>query len=255
MVDYRMALRCANLCREVYTPFDSGENPFSEFPNAKVTLIEGSDRGISEDQQQLMGKALEETRTGTQAALILDEAEGLLYVVFRGSNQPIDWINNFQFRQQIYPYGDGNQEVKFHRGFMAAYFAVRAEVLKACKAIEVRKIITTGHSLGGALAVIAALDIEYNITSQKTEDIAVYTYGAPRVGNEPMVDSFNRRVPDSSRFVYGWDIVTRVPRLWQGFTHVEKEFFLGSRWTWQIISRRFTDHAIQNYIDALGEKV
>jgi len=33
-------------------------------------------------------------------------------------------FNNAQFRQQIYPYGDGNSEVRFHRGFMAAYCAI-----------------------------------------------------------------------------------------------------------------------------------
>lgn len=255
MVDYNTALRCAKLCKEVYFPFVDGENPFTEFQEAKVTLIEGSRERLSEGEAELMGDATATTATDTQAALLLVPATGTLYIVFRGSNQPIDWINNFQLRQQIYPYGDGNSEVKFHRGFMAAYFAVRSAVLSACEAVEVRQIISTGHSLGGALAVIAGLDIQYNITSRDQSQISVYTYGAPRVGNEAMVDSYNRRVPDSSRFVYGWDVVTRVPRLWQGYTHVDEEFFLGSRWTWQVISRRVRDHAIQNYIDALAEKV
>ncbi|PSN09956.1 lipase [filamentous cyanobacterium CCP5] len=254
MVDYDMALRCARLSQQVYMPFGNQENPFTEFPGAKVTLIEGSQERMASSQAPEMQAVASMVATDTQAALVLDPAKGDLYVVFRGSNQTLDWINNFQFRQQIYPYGDGTSDVKFHLGFMAAYFAVRSAVLAASEAVEVRRIIATGHSLGGALATIAALDIQYNITSRKQAGIAAYTYGAPRVGNQAMVESYNRRVPDSHRFVYGWDVVTRVPRLWQGYTHVDQEVLLGSRWTWRLISQRFQDHRILNYVEAIANR-
>lgn len=42
-------------------------------------------------------------------------------------------------------------------------------------------IYLTGHSLGAALSVLAALDIK---TTFGRVD-AVYTYGLPRVGNKP----------------------------------------------------------------------
>ncbi|TVP67959.1 MAG: hypothetical protein EA342_07320 [Leptolyngbya sp. LCM1.Bin17] len=79
----------------------------------------------------------------------------------------------------------------------------------------------------------------------------VYSFGAPRVGNQAMVDSYNRRIPLSYRFVNGWDIVTRIPREWQGFAHVDTAYPLGSRLTWQVVSRRFSDHAITAYIAEL----
>lgn len=254
MVDYGMALRCARLSQQVYVPFVDGENPFTEFPNAKLTLIEGNEQRLSGDQAAQMGEIASSVATDTQAALVLDEPSGTLYVVFRGSNQTTDWVNNILFRQQIYPYGDGSSDVRFHRGFMAAYFAVRSAVLAACEAVEVNRIICVGHSLGGALATIAALDIQYNITSRKQEGIANYTYGSPRVGNQAMVESYNRRVPDSHRFVYGWDVVTRIPRVWQGYTHVDQEVLLGSLWSWRLFSRRVQDHAIQAYIEAIAEQ-
>jgi predicted lipase len=177
-----------------------------------------------------------------------------LYVIFRGSDKSIDWINNVQFRQQIYPYGDGNSAVQFHQGFMMAYFAVRDRLLETMETFTGQQLVVTGHSLGGALATIAALDLQYNLGRANDLTFIVNTYGAPRVGNQAQVESYNRRIPNSYRFIYGWDIVTRVPREWQGFAHVDKAVQLGSLLTWQVLSRRFSDHAITNYVTALEEK-
>lgn len=234
MFDQKLALICARLSQEVYGDFDRLK--FVSLPEAAVTLIESQDEG----------------QTDTQAAVLEDSATKTLYLVFRGTEKGIDWINNFQFRQQIYPYGDeSTTAVRFHRGFMEAYFAVRDRLLEVVRNYPDYAITATGHSLGGALATIAALDLQYNITQQTGQSINVYTYGSPRVGNEALVESFQRRVPDSHRFVYGWDIVTRVPRSWQGFEHVAQLHRLGTLWTWQLVSRRFSDHSMVNYILAL----
>jgi len=236
MVDYNLALTCARLCQEIYRDF-SGLR-FSSYPDVEPIFIESQDNGF----------------TDTQAAVLNQLTSDRLYIVFRGSDKSIDWINNFSFRQQIYPYGDGNSEVKFHRGFMMAYFAVRDRLLKAMEKFEGQRVIVTGHSLGGALATIAALDIQYNLGRENQLAFIVNTFGAPRVGNKALAESYNRRITNSYRFIYGWDMVTRVPRDWQGFEHVEKAIQLGSLLTWQVVSRRFSDHAITNYVVALEEK-
>lgn len=228
-------LICAKLCKEVYQDFD----------RLRFEAVQGMEVLLFESQ--------ENSFTDTQVALLYQAGSDAAYLVFRGTDKSIDWINNLQFRQQIYPYGDGNSDVQFHRGFMSAYFAVRDQVLAAVEKAPQPNLIITGHSLGGALATIAALDLQYNITSQREQAIRVRTFGAPRVGNGALAESYNRRVPDTTRFVFGWDIVTRVPRLWQGYRHVGQEVMLGSRWTWQIVSRRFSDHNISNYIAALEE--
>jgi triacylglycerol lipase len=44
------------------------------------------------------------------------------------------------------------------------------------------EIFVTGHSLGGALAVLAAVDIKHNISPES--EVILYTYGQPRVGND-----------------------------------------------------------------------
>lgn len=237
MVDFALALKCARLCQEIYSDF-SGLR-FSAYPDIDPVFVESQDNGF----------------TDTQVAILNQLDSDRLYIVFRGSDKSIDWMNNFQLRQQVYPYSDDNTEVKFHQGFMSAYFAVRKDLLKAMDTFTGQHVIVTGHSLGGALAIIAALDIQYNLGAKRDLSFEVYTFGAPRVGNEAMVESYNRRIPKSYRFVYGWDIVTRIPRTWQGYAHVEEAIQLGSRWTWNFLSRRFSDHSLDAYINALEADV
>ncbi|MGF1458587.1 MAG: Mbeg1-like protein [Leptolyngbyaceae cyanobacterium] len=237
MLDFTVALLCAKLSKEVYKSF--ADIIFESIPGSESTLIESDDAG----------------QTDTQAALLYAQDAQVLYIIFRGTEKSIDWINNFQFRQQIYPYGDATEtDVRFHRGFMTAYFAVRDRLLKVVQDFPDVPLIIAGHSLGGAIATIAALDIQYNITQHTEQPITLHTFGAPRVGNSALVESFNRRVPNSHRFVYGWDLVTRVPRTWQGYEHVPELHRLGSLWTWQLVSRRVKDHDIDNYIAAIAEK-
>jgi|GEM_PF-881459 len=238
MLNYDVALRCARLSQEIYRGFN--EIVFDSIPGGEATLIESDDAG----------------QTDTQAAVLYLPSSQSIYLVFRGTEKGIDWINNLQFRQQIYPYGDeSTTDVRFHRGFMAAYFAVRDRLLEVVRAFPQAPLTVTGHSLGGAIATIAALDVQYNITQHTGQAIELYTYGAPRVGNAALVNSFRQRVPNSYRFVYGWDVVTRVPRAWQGYEHVPELQHLGNRWTWQVVSRRFTDHDIDNYIATLEAQV
>lgn len=237
-MDEKLALVCAGLSQEVYG--DVAMAGFKEFPDIKVAFFESEDSRI----------------TDTQVAVFQNLESKEIYIVFRGSDKGVDWMNNFQMRQQIYPYGDPDEtDVRFHNGFMTAYRSVRDRVLAEVRKYPDFDITVTGHSLGGAVATIAALDVQYNITQHTGQSIQVYSFGAPRVGNSALVESFQRRVPKNYRFVYGWDIVTYIPRVWQGYEHVPEEYRLGSRWTWRVISRRFDDHKIANYIKALAAKI
>ena len=51
-----------------------------------------------------------------------------------------------------------------------------------------------GHSLGGALAVLAAFQIQ---DQHRLPHICCYTYGAPRTGYASFADEYERLVPDT----------------------------------------------------------
>lgn len=238
MLDPKLALINARLSKEVYMDFASIK--FDTFPDIEATLIESIDPQTND----------------TQVALLCEASAQRIYIVFRGTDKGIDWITNLKFRQKVYPYGDDDStDVRFHRGFMEAYFSVRDQLQAEVSKYPESALMVTGHSLGGAIATIAALDLQYNITQHTEQPLELYTFGAPRVGNPALVNSFRQRVPQSHRFVYGWDVITRVPRLWQGYEHVPEEYRLGNRWSWKILSRRIRDHYISNYIEALEDQV
>lgn len=66
----------------------------------------------------------------------------------------------------------------------------------------------TGHSLGGALATLAAFDL----TKQFNVDTTVYTFGQPRVGNKAFATDYDKTVPRHFSVANGQDPVARVPK-------------------------------------------
>lgn len=72
------------------------------------------------------------------------------------------------------------------------------------------KFFITGHSLGGAMATIAASRCKDSVT-------ALFTYGSPRVGNRTFIDNFKN--VKHYRHVNNNDIVTGVPFWLMGYRH------------------------------------
>jgi hypothetical protein len=69
------------------------------------------------------------------------------------------------------------------------------------------RIILTGHSLGGALAVLAAHELQREL-GLPSEHLSVYTFGAPRTGNHAYAAEYAAAVPDTwhtiNNQVGGW---------------------------------------------------
>lgn len=69
-------------------------------------------------------------------------------------------------------------------------------------------VYVTGHSMGGALAVLAAYDLAVNFSMK----VNMYNFGGPRVGNPSFCRHYDKCVPASYRVVMDGDIVPGVPR-------------------------------------------
>lgn len=164
---------------------------------------------------------IEDNATDTQAYA----AATAEYIVisFRGTKEPRDFLTDLMIRKKPF-LGDGKSESGFgevHRGFNMAFESVRDQLKATLDAFESeqpgRPIFITGHSLGAALAQLAAL----YLASIGKEVASVYTYGSPRVGNRDFQRGYESLLKDRT-FLHmnNTDIVTTIPLKLLGFRHV-----------------------------------
>lgn len=123
-------------------------------------------------------------------------------LAFRGTSNPAQWIRDLRLIPLEHPWG------RVHAGFKGGIDLSEPDVFAFEKAAAAAKRVwVTGHSLGGALAVMAAARLKiHGITS------SLYTYGQPRVGLGGFAERFASELSDALiRFVNQDDIVPRVP--------------------------------------------
>jgi len=121
--------------------------------------------------------------------------------------------------------------VRLHGGFCEQYDAIRLKLRRKIWDIYATcqpfKILITGHSLGGALAQICALDLKMNpITGIEAKDfglVKVVTFGAPRTGGGNFKKIFEANISDHIRLIMQWDVVHNFPSYWLGFRHTKHE--------------------------------
>jgi hypothetical protein len=126
---------------------------------------------------------LRETRffnTGrTQGAVV--RGDGFAVLAFRGTLGCYDWLSNFNCLPVNW---DG--EGKVHEGFKEQLDVIWSDVKQELADIDV-PVFYTGHSLGAALATLAAARRFYDGDSAPA---ALYSFGSPRVGTTAFMHAF-----------------------------------------------------------------
>lgn len=151
-------------------------------------------------------------KKSAQAALI--EHNDYLCMAFRGTNELKDWLDNADLFPQRASFG------KFHGGFWDSVedvWKILYDEYTRLKGEKIRPLFFTGHSMGGAMATVAAA----RFLHEDKPFTSVYTFGQPRV-----VDLETSRIYNADakrrhyRFQNNADIVTRVPTRLMGYSHV-----------------------------------
>jgi hypothetical protein len=148
----------------------------------------------------------------TRAGVKIAGAQNDLYIYFAGTESLVNWKTDLNVLGDEVPtsWNCGLPTMRTHRGFQAAYNDISARLYVAIKAQlpAQGRIICTGHSLGGALATLAALHIACTHPELRHR-LVVITFGGPPLGDSAFVKRFNALVPLCVRVVNPMDPVPR----------------------------------------------
>lgn len=174
-------------------------------------------------------KYYSDSSTDAECVVINDDVYDIKHIVFKGTNSLKDWESNLDF----FPVDiiQNCPEYKIHRGFYEQWKSlfsfllreVEADGLLSCKR---KKLVISGHSLGGALAIICAIHM-YCISEMLVERVC--TFGAPRVLNKNLAGWYNDHLKQITiRVVNFLDTVPKLPisgPIFE-FQHVDSTKFL-----------------------------
>ncbi len=129
-----------------------------------------------------------------------------LFLVFRGTMTTSEWLRDLGIRLTAYPYEDLG---RVHDGFLRTYALFRQAILDSRGGAPTgRRLFIAGHSLGAALATLAAADL----AATPSRALVVYTFGSPRVGDNTFAAGYNRRCGARTfRIANSSDLVTSLP--------------------------------------------
>ena len=141
-------------------------------------------------------------------------------ISFSGTKLLTEWVSDFQFSQEhstkLNNYVTG---MMVHKGFYEIYLSIREQILTWFKTNNPSQVFVTGHSLGGALSTICALDI-LTIVENIGGTLTQYSFGSPRVGNIIFAGVFNQLIKSSFRVSNVDDgIVSIPPSKWLGYIY------------------------------------
>lgn len=207
-------------CELAYLPAGEGREAFRKELNLDAELISVSNTQV-----------------------YVGETDGAIVIAFRGSESFMnldgfkDWLLTNARNFLIVPEGRAGTDfaaagvgARFHSGFMGAIqdiwepFFDRVDRLYSASE---RPVWITGHSLGGALALLAGWRLERHFIPVTR----LCTFGAPMIGNDAAAAAFNRTFSGKIfRYVDGGDLVPRLPTVSlfsNTYQHCDREIAIG----------------------------
>jgi triacylglycerol lipase len=276
--DPRLAILLAGLCEQTYVQYQNGPPPGN---NGKITVPQGYTQIASFvapeidlsshpahlgplspiDWQRIRSSAELRARYGGLGDVYFGFALTSVknnIIALRGTRTDFEWTVDASMPQVPLPFGWYEHHkfelARVHLGFLVLFALLADQVLAAANKFNASlPCFVTGHSLGAALAVLAAPAVDL-MTSNK--DVRMYNLAGPRVGNPAFADAYGEFVTQSYRVVNLTDVVPFLPPTrifgWE-YAHV------GEEWSFLNQSGNVAyNHGLispNNYAAAVGQQV
>ncbi len=180
----------------------------------------------------------ENKKTHTQAFAI--SIDGAIVVAFRGTETSVfanligDLLTDVNIKTTDFKIG------KVHSGFLKSLNSVWNEIASFIQENNdgEKKIWFCGHSLGGALATLAAAQFVFESDNANEQVGGLFTIGQPRTGNKDFVEEFNKRMGNRTvRIAKNNDPVTMLP-FGMGYRHINGLRYIQRDGTYRHISTK-----------------
>lgn len=142
-------------------------------------------------------------------------------IAFRGTATCLEWLENLRATLTNIPGESSGAMVE--SGFLSLYTSgtescpslremVREEIGRLLQSYgeEALSLTITGHSLGAALATLAAYDIKEHF-KRNAAMVTVMSFGGPRVGNKKFRQRLEKQGTKVLRIVNSEDVITKLP--------------------------------------------
>lgn len=145
----------------------------------------------------------------------IEDISGNQILVFRGTDNWKNWITDFDIKE----------DEGVHKGFFELFEHIQNQIRN-------KPNIIIGHSLGGALALLAS----------KEFDCACYTFACPNIGTKEYCNTFNNYIMNTENV---YDVITHVP------ANMFKPGSINGLDEWDIDPIKL--HSMQNYLNLVSK--
>ncbi|XP_060581946.1 lipase ZK262.3-like [Ruditapes philippinarum] len=156
-----------------------------------------------------------------------------IILAYRGTTSPKQLIEEFTTvlgKFKVSTKVGGKIQVYFSNANDQIYPCAKASLKDLVNKYPSYRVIITGHSLGGAVASIAAAQLVFdNVINNKTTTL--YTFGMPRPGDRKYAMNHDKYLSKSWRIVHYRDIVAMLPTMTvlpSSPYHHQREIFYGA---------------------------
>ena len=202
----------AALCVEMARLAYARQEPNFVFDRQQILKVLA---GVGFSDCQFFEKPTGPQGQGSHGFLAIDRSGKLAVLAFRGTDKddPTDLMDDANAIPEDWAGGG-----RVHSGFAKALVEIWDQVVPALETVAGWKLLFTGHSLGAAMATLAA---------SLNPPASLYTFGSPRVGDANFVAALQQMRLDNHRYVDCCDLVARLPPGgFLGYVHLGNPYYI-----------------------------
>ena len=248
--DIPRALALGNTVAYAYQVYDIEADDPDQFPNAALPAGYAKVGEVFVNELVTVNAAPQSRLAALKSAMDelinLDKPIGIIaasdtdvILAFRGTQTGFEWIHNGEFLKTPFTFKDANGAdytagqaesgfTSLYQGFTTGKETGAPRLMSTLReAVASKHLTITGHSLGSAVATLAAMEAAVSLQGIMT-GLSVLTFASPLVGDKTFAGLFDTLIPDSWRVANRPDIVTSLPPPFVGYSHVATDYPINS---------------------------